>query len=308
MTFPIHALTPENFPSPLWQVAQPPLFLYARCATQSLELLRHLPEQGLAIVGTRYPQNRSIHHLNRTIHDLRDSKLIIVSGFAIGIDTAAHEAALEAGLPTVAVLGGGLNHIYPEENLALEEQLLRAGGILISEFAPDEKAVGANFLRRNRLIAGWSKATWVVEASYRSGSLNTARWAREQHVTTFATPCFPGDTTLAGNQILLDEHHATALWNAQSLGQVWLDLATVDVKSDHKSKTPKNQARTDEQLLESKVAQLTLEKSGADVHELLNWAMTESWLPARFFSVLQSSLEKGHLLDSNGLLLKNTTH
>ena len=78
---------------------------------------------------------------------------------------------------------------------------------------------------RNRLIAGWAKAVWVVEASCRSGALSTARWAREQDRDCYATPCFPGDLALEGNQKLIDRHHAIPFWRAHSLGQTWLELA-----------------------------------------------------------------------------------
>ena len=141
-------------------------------------LLSQLPHNGLAIVGTRLPTLRSIDWVEQTILGLKDRNLVIVSGLARGIDAAAHVAALKAGLPTVAILGCGLDHTYPPEHTRLRAQILEAGGAIISEFEPSLPARAHYFLKRNRLIAGWSRATWVVEAPGRSGTLNTAAWAR----------------------------------------------------------------------------------------------------------------------------------
>ncbi len=206
MTTTIQKLTPTTHPEllHLWNVPGPPSEIYVQGLPKAFELLKTLPTHGLAIVGTRRPQTRSIRHLHTVIQDLKGSPLIIVSGFAKGIDQHAHQYALDAGLPTIAVLAHGFDHCYPAEHLSLGQEILKAGGLLMTEFPPDEAPISKHFLRRNRLIAGWTQATWVVEASYRSGALNTARWARDQEKTCLTTPCFPGDVAFAGNQILLE--------------------------------------------------------------------------------------------------------
>ena len=210
----------------LWSIAAPPQKLYVQGKKSALKLLSHLPERGLAIVGTREPQERTKTFLKTEVLKLSSSSLIILSGLARGIDAVAHEAALDAGLPTIAVIAAGLTLSYPKETLELRKRIVDTGGLIISEYPLGTAARKENFLQRNRIIAGWSKATWVVEANQRSGSLNTARWARENHRTCLTLPCFPGNPLLMGNQTLLDRDHALAYWGTHSLGAIWLDLAS----------------------------------------------------------------------------------
>ncbi|NBU20116.1 DNA-processing protein DprA [bacterium] len=209
----------------IWSIAEPPRCLYAHGKRSALTLLQYLPERGLAVVGTREPQERTQAFLKSEIRKLSSSSLIILSGLARGIDAVAHEAALDAGLPTIAVIAAGLTLEYPKETLSLRKRILDTGGLIISEYPIGTPARRQNFLQRNRMIAGWAKATWVVEAKQRSGSLNTARWARENNRTCITVPCFPENPLLKGNQILLDRDHALAYWGVHSLGAIWLDLA-----------------------------------------------------------------------------------
>ncbi len=210
-----------------WQALYPkPSQLYVQGLPESFRLLDRLPHQGLAIVGSRKPQERSKQFTVNFVRGLKQSGLIILSGLASGIDAVAHETALEVELPTIAVIATGLNRQYPPENLQLKERILAEGGLVVSEYPLDTHAKPAYFLARNRIIAGWSLATCVIEAGFRSGALNTARWAREINRNCYAVPCFPQDPPLAGNQILLDRDHAEPLWNIHSLGSTWLPLAT----------------------------------------------------------------------------------
>ncbi|MBC7690480.1 MAG: DNA-protecting protein DprA [Methylotenera sp.] len=314
----------ERFPG-LWHPAGTehadvplPDEVHAQGKPEALELLKKLPERGLAIVGTRHPQGRSLQHLQQTIQRLAGSGLVIVSGFARGIDAAAHESALQARLPTIGILGSGFDHPYPEENSELRKAILESGGLLLSEYLPDVPPQAAHFLNRNRLIAAWASAVWIVEASYRSGALNTARWARDFHRTCFTTPCFPGDGVLAGNQILLDRDHASALWGVHSLGQVWLELAarprrgsrrhagSEDPGAENQDNASRNPERTDEEILARQVGAFTWARGGADVHELLEWTLGLGWSPQRYYLALQNSLITRLLVDVNGLLLKNS--
>jgi len=134
---------------------------------QSLNLLERLPLDGLAVVGTRNAQPRGLLHLSRCIQRLAGPRLIILSGLARGTDTAAHRAALSAGLPTIAVLPGGIDKVYPPENTPLSQQIIQNGGLLVSEHPVGFPIFPGQFLRRNRLIAGWARATWVVQAGQR---------------------------------------------------------------------------------------------------------------------------------------------
>jgi DNA processing protein len=126
---------------------------------------------------------------------------------AIGIDSEAHKAALEVGIPTVAVLPSGLNDgvIYPRQNRALAQQILKSGGALISENEPDFKAALYSFAQRNRIAAGMSKATLIVEAGEKSGTLITARLALNYNREVLAIPHELGRETGAGVNTLIHE-------------------------------------------------------------------------------------------------------
>ena len=294
-------LTPnctQNLPQ-LWEVSDPPKELYVEGSAEALGLLDLLPQKGLAIVGTRKPQLRSISWLKGLISDLSKTDLIIVSGLARGIDTFAHQFALDAGLPTIAIIGSGLNCLYPRENRHLKERILENNGLVISEVPPSVHARGYFFLKRNRLIAGWTQATCIIEAAHRSGALNTARWAREQNKTCFAVPSFPGDSTLAGNQTLIDRDHAIPLWGAHSLGAVWLELATGVLLGgqDVKRVIPP---------LVQKVIELTAELGGAHLEDLFNWAILKDWTPGEFYQNLDTCLQQNWLAQSGGLLVPVT--
>ena len=165
-----------------------PQSLYVEGQPHALNLLERLPEHGLAIVGTRYPQSRSRDFTQRLIRDLRGSDLIIISGLALGIDAAAHRGALAGGGRTIAVLGNGIDEIYPAQNEKLANEILNTGGAIVSEYGPGEPSFRQNFIHRNRIISGLSVAVVVVEAPMKSGALATAGFAAEQGRSVFVVP------------------------------------------------------------------------------------------------------------------------
>ena len=226
---PLYRLSPQSSPvSQLWSVPRPPLgelWVEARDET-ALSLLNRLPDDGLAIVGTRYPREGSESFTEQVIEGLQKSSLVILSGLARGIDRVAHEAALNFEIRTIGVLGCGHQHVYPPESESLRKSIIKAGGLIVSEFSPETPPAKQNFVRRNRCLAAWSRATCVIEAPAKSGALITADYAMERHATVFSMPSFPGDPHFAGNQRLIDEYAAIPLWGTHSLGAVWLDLAT----------------------------------------------------------------------------------
>jgi DNA processing protein len=142
---------------------------------------------GVAIVGTRQPTNYGISCAAKFAREFAQSGITTFSGLARGIDKTAHETSLEAGGRTVALLGNGLNHHYPPENRRLEEKIV-LNGALVSEFPLNTRPDKANFPRRNRLIAGFTLATLVVEADVKSGALITAEFAVQQGKDVFAVP------------------------------------------------------------------------------------------------------------------------
>ncbi len=171
----------EAFPELLAQLQDPPEELYVLGDIDAL----HLPS--LAIVGSRNPTRTGARNAHEFASFLGKTGFCIVSGLAQGIDTAAHRGALDAGAPTVAFLGTGIDRVYPAANRDLAHEIAR-NGALVSEFPLGTHPEKWHFPRRNRLISGLSLGTIVVEAARRSGSLITARLAAEQGREVFALP------------------------------------------------------------------------------------------------------------------------
>ncbi len=293
-----------SIPTQLWNTPDPPQEFFVQGTSKAFALLDSLPEQGLAIVGTRNPQPRAAEALRKWVLELEGSRLIILSGLARGIDTIAHWSALAAGLPTIAILGAGLDIPYPKQNQDLRKEILKANGLIVTEFPFGTPALGHHFLKRNRLIAGWSKATWVVQASIPSGALSTARWARELDRTCLAVPCVPGDPDFKGNQVLLDQDHATSFWGIHSLGSIWIELATHS--KTRPVSTHRRESIPSEEIvpLLDHVKFLTFQKGGVQVHDLFDWAIQNQWKPEQFFAALKLSVEKKWLSDRQGTLLR----
>ena len=171
------------YPSSLREIYDPPIVLYVKGAWSEC-----LDQPCIGLVGSRrcstYGQNSAL----MLARDLSQRGVTIVSGFARGIDAAAHRGALEAGGRTVAVLGTGLDEIYPRDHAKLAAQILAQGGALVTQFPLKTPPVSENFPYRNRIISGLSLGIVVVEAAENSGSLITARLAIEQNREVFAVP------------------------------------------------------------------------------------------------------------------------
>ena len=175
------ALDSDDYPPLLKQIPDPPLALYVRGNPKLLS------QYAVAMVGTRKPSAYGSSVAHRLAHDLAERGLVVVSGLARGIDSAAHRGALEANGKTVAVLGSGLDVIYPRENKRLAEKVMETGA-MISEFPLGTGPAPENFPIRNRIISGLSLGVVVVEAAEYSGSLITARLGLEQNREVFAVP------------------------------------------------------------------------------------------------------------------------
>jgi DNA processing protein len=179
-----HLLTPADagYPALLREIASPPPQLFVRGNVDVLSL----PQ--LAIVGSRNATPAGAETAHSFASHLAARGFCITSGLAEGIDAAAHRGALAARGQTLAVCGTGPDIVYPRQHESLAEEIVAAGGAIVSEFAPGTRVFRANFPRRNRLISGLSIGTLVVEASVRSGALITARHAIEQGREVFAIP------------------------------------------------------------------------------------------------------------------------
>lgn len=168
------------YPSSLRQIEDPPFVLYARGSLDDFE-------PAVAVVGTRAPSHYGSDTAYRLSRDLSMRGVSIVSGLARGIDTRAHTGALEGEGKTIAVLGTGIDVLYPPENAGLAEKIVKSGAV-ISELPPGTPPEPGNFPRRNRIISGLSSGVIVVEAALRSGALITARLAGEQGRIVMAVP------------------------------------------------------------------------------------------------------------------------
>ena len=200
MHFPIRQIDLREFPPLLREIADPP---------KHLRIRGDLPRDTLflTVVGSRKYTPYGKASCERLIEGLRGYPVTIVSGLALGIDTIAHEAALRAGLTTVAVMPSGLSDsvLYPPSHRAVAERILIKGGALLSEFADDFTPQPWSFPQRNRIEAGMAKATLIIEAAERSGTLITARLAMEYNREVLVVPHPIGGESGAGGNRLLRE-------------------------------------------------------------------------------------------------------
>lgn len=174
-------LEDELYPPSLKEIYCPPPLLYLQGQVSAFEI------DSIAVVGSRRPTLAGQKHAALFSHHLAELGYCVTSGLAIGVDSYAHRGAIDADGVSCAVLGSGLESIYPKQNqkLAIE---IQEQGVLVSELALDISALPANFPRRNRIISGLSKGTLVIEAGLKSGSLITAEFALEQNREVFAIP------------------------------------------------------------------------------------------------------------------------
>ncbi len=185
-----------HYPVCLKNIPDPPIILYY--------LGEMAPSaSNLTVVGSRQASPYGLRATKELLVPVTRVGINIISGLAVGIDTAAHQAALASRGRTWAVLGSGLTTIYPQTNIGLATQIIKTGGGIISEFPPFAPPRPKNFPRRNRLLSGLSSATLVVEANLKSGSLITARYALEQGRDVYAVPgSIFSPTSLGSNKLI----------------------------------------------------------------------------------------------------------
>jgi DNA processing protein len=203
-----------DYPASLLDIPDPPLMLYAMGQTAQLATLR--AEQALAMVGSRNPTPQGAENARTFACSLAASGLTVVSGLALGVDGAAHEGALQGALQsgsqagaagplaTIAVVGTGLDRVYPRQHRDLAHRIAQHG-LILSEYPLGTPPLSPNFPRRNRLISGLSQATLVVEAALQSGSLITAKQALEQGRDVLAIPGSIHSTQAKGCHALIKQ-------------------------------------------------------------------------------------------------------
>jgi DNA processing protein len=194
----IVTLADRNYPTLLKEIAVPPPLLFFKGSLDGLAC------GAVAIVGSRRASLAGRKLASQLAGQLAERGLIVVSGLARGIDTAAHRGALEAGGDTLAVMGCGIDVVYPPENQGLARSISDAGAVL-TEFPPGTAPLRQNFPMRNRIISGLSLGTVVVEAGGTSGALITADFALEQNRSVFAVPGAPGVSGSKGTNRLLKQ-------------------------------------------------------------------------------------------------------
>lgn len=177
----------NGYPDTLLHMASPPKVLYAAGDLQNL-----LAHPRVAVVGSRRVTSYGRNITTKLAGDLAGQGIVIISGLALGVDAIAHQAALDAGGLTLAVLPSPIENIMPVSHRNLAERIIRQGGAIVSEYPEGSQPFKQNFVARNRIVAGLADALLITEAAEKSGSLHTARFALEQGKDVLAAP---GDIT-----------------------------------------------------------------------------------------------------------------
>lgn len=189
----------KEYPQLLREINDPPLWLFVRGDVKTFE------HTCLTVVGTRKPTTYALAAIEKLLPIQLIEKLCLVSGLAYGIDKQVHMLALKHKTPTIAVLAGGLDSIYPADHHRLAEQIIDSGGLLVSEYPPLSRPYAARFPIRNRIIAGLSKVTVVIEAAIKSGSLTTAKAALDYNRDIFAVPSDVNRKNTGGTNFLIKQ-------------------------------------------------------------------------------------------------------
>jgi len=227
-----------DYPRLLKEIDSPPALLYYQGNLSALDKI------GLAIVGSRRISPYAPKVLRALLPDLLIYNIATVSGLALGVDSLAHELSLAAGRPTIAVLGSGLDRasFYPPANRSLRQNILDQGGLLLSEFPPRTPPRRQNFPQRNRLIAGLSQATLVVEAAPKSGALITAAYALDFNREVLAIPGALDNLNSQGPNRLIQQGARTILNSLDLLEALKIETGVKKNKPGHRGKTLLNQA------------------------------------------------------------------
>jgi DNA processing protein len=217
----------------------------------------------LSIVGTRSHTDYGKQFTEKLVKDLSEQNILVVSGLAFGIDAIAHKAAVKYNLPTVGVVGHGLDKVYPYENTGLAKEMVKEGGGILSEFFSGTKPDKHNFPLRNRIVAGLSDATIVVETNIKGGSMITAKLADAYNRDVFAVPGRTNDKASSGCNHLIKYNKAILLTDADEL----LDILGWKEKKKEKVKQQK-ELFIELSAEEKQIVQLLQEKEMVHIDEI----------------------------------------
>jgi DNA processing protein len=264
----------KTYPPLLKQISSAPMLLYLK---GNPDLLK---EKCLAIVGTRTPSSYGRAVIDDLVTKLAQTGLVIVSGLAQGVDALTHVATLKENGKTIAVLGCGVDQVYPLMNIPIAKEILNKNGLILSEYPAGTGALKQNFPARNRIIAGLSLGTLVIESKIDGGALITAQQALESNREVFALPGPINVPTCAGTNKLLHDGAKVVL----SLDDILQELNLKELKGKEK-------------------IEMNLDKLSEDEKTIVNLILSE---PAHIDKIIQTSKLKPHVVSSvlTGLELK----
>ena len=282
------------YPTNLKYIYSPPIILFAK---GKIEVLNRLKNTGtICVVGSRKTTDYGEQITESLIKDLVKAGIIIISGFAVGIDAVAHRTALKEGGATIAVLGCGLNINYPLKNNELKEEMLNSNGLFLSEYPPNQKATHFTFPVRNRILAGISDAVLVTEAGAKSGSLITAGFALEQGKDVFVVPHNIGVKEAYGSNKLLKDGALMVLEANDILLELQKKYATIELVNSNLKETLYEQQYEQQNNQDTKNVQI---KESADLNLLSENAK-------KFYNSLEAEeKELEYLVQKSGLALSD---
>ena len=255
----------EKYPESLKNINDPPGILYYKG-----DFLNKDFDKILAVVGSRKCSSGAIENTKYIIKGLKNTGAIIISGGAYGIDTASHVGALEAGLETIVVLGGGFDNLYPKQNIPLFKKILENNGVLLSEYYPATLPDVYRFPRRNRIISGLAKGTLVVEASLKSGALITAKLTLEQGKELMCMPGMVSNPNTQGTHKLLKEGASLVTCSEDIINYLnWEPPKISEISTDTEELSEQEKLIFDTISLEAMNVETIAAKTGININDLM---------------------------------------
>lgn len=252
----------EEYPEQLKNIKNPPKQLYVKGN------LENLKEPGIAVIGSRHCSNYGRQICKIFTNNLVGYNLNIISGLAVGIDTCAHKACLEAKGKTIAVLPSGFNKIFPKVNEQLVFQILEKGGTVITEYSPDFEKTSESCKQRNRIMSGLAIGTLVIEAEKRSGTSITVNYAKEQNKKAFCIPSSLMNSKGIGTNEMIKENRAQIVTEVEDIIKEYPELKLKKNTNFNFLKVEKNSSAKKEK--KSKVvAQIEIEEENQEIYKIL---------------------------------------